>query len=169
MYICTTKYLAPIDNWVDFVLFNFKKTILRRWHLSQLKPEDDIQIILPQPSNRVILKHVLIWIKCYTLYVGVPISWFLFDCLSFLNIMSMFVNRIEECLSKLETLLVDLPTDTTSQSSRLLDLEQRLQNASNFHSIEKTACYDLDLEDLQNFFTSLVSSNKCAHVLLCVF
>lgn len=58
-------------------------------------------------------------------------------------------------MGKLENLLVELPTDTGS-TNPYLDLEDRLQNISNFHSIEKTACYDLDLEDLQAFFTTVV-------------
>lgn len=66
------------------------------------------------------------------------------------------IYRIEECLGNLEVLLDELPTDSSS-SRRIIDLEKRLENMSNFHSIEKTACYDLDLEDLQTFFTSLVS------------
>ncbi|KAF6034546.1 KIAA0825 [Bugula neritina] len=60
--------------------------------------------------------------------------------------------RIQECLDSIESLLQDLPSagDTSD-----LDLEERLRHVSNYHSIEKTACYDLDLEDLQSFLTNI--------------
>lgn len=77
----------------------------------------------------------------------------LFKCL--LSVSHISSTRIQECLESIQSLLKDLPLPENVSASRL-DLEEHLNCVSNYHCIEKTACYDVDIEELQNFFVKLV-------------
>lgn len=66
---------------------------------------------------------------------------------------SLIYHRIEESLANMESLLLHLPGDTCSPD---MPLEEIIENISDFNSIEKTGCYDLDMDELRVFFDKLV-------------
>lgn len=51
---------------------------------------------------------------------------------------------------------MDLPGSESGSSDAHLQLEDILENVSNYQSIEKTACYELDMDEMRLLFEKIV-------------